>query len=900
MNDIVNKLNQIKQELNINLLPENVKKGITLLGVTGVYDGALKIFETKQAMFDTPPIKDQMGIIYSSYNEMKAIDTTEYFKELYFPESVTFESPLPNNTNIKETIRNSDRTVNYDVQLTSTNFTFTNNTGAEGIYIRYTSADRQTFTLETLIENPIVLTDAVHFTMDKYLHDEFSKFLIVCVIKANYDGLYIGNISTSPYLRKSGYCLNTWLENEKPQRSTTDSYIYDRYTKLSKYSSCRCIISTSTTVIDDKTCHNIDYGYNNNTSIIYDEINNKWYIGCIGSISNITPESEYQFTYTKVTNGISNDYTVVGNISDLSLIVYKSETSKYVYAYIIEEVNPNNVFLFTINDKASQSMGRDITIFSANSETSISIWLGISKENDQQVISSFWDEALTQFTASTNADIFPGKIALGVDGVLTGDDSFIDQLDATYMEDKIYNIEPSSFNNSPIEYLGFNENAKSIRALYIDDTVENVEQKVWVKNTKNKINLDIARKTYNTSSQYRYIHGDFGSQIQKSENYSYYLDRISVDSTSYYFYVIRVNNTTYSIDYEEFNVPYFNAYSNRIFPIFTDDRVYMAGVTYENSVWFMNIYYFDFNTRQLSHKSVQFNIPTSAFTYSVLLKMGTDNKLSIIFIYKSGNLFLSKFIFDENLDTLIFDQTVSTSITEQFNANSLTGLLYNRYYAYSTYRGYTDGTTYSYVDTFVVIDMDNLVTYSYVDSTPQESVPYGSTIEPIAFNGKIIFRRINADGGSTSSYTYRMYDIATNSWNVIYNKGTTNLSANSFVYNDNFYFIAPLSGSAYSKMLYKVNTDLTLTECLDICKFPSSVDYTHIIDMDLSKREFMFFPYNKSSNTMLKVISGKEYKVRLGSRIDLNDETYPDFYMVTVDGGTAGNCVLPTKRYLDF
>ena len=53
MSQLIDNLNEIKRQKDVYLLPENIKKDLTILGITGTFEGSnegIKLFDTVEDM----------------------------------------------------------------------------------------------------------------------------------------------------------------------------------------------------------------------------------------------------------------------------------------------------------------------------------------------------------------------------------------------------------------------------------------------------------------------------------------------------------------------------------------------------------------------------------------------------------------------------------------------------------------------------------------------------------------------------------------------------------------------------------------------------------------------------------------------------------------------------------
>lgn len=91
MSDLKTNLEQILQEKETKIIPENIKKDIQIFDITGTYEGNsgdVKLFETEESMqADSSAKEGDLAVVYKSEIQNMTADTqTQY---ITFPETVT-------------------------------------------------------------------------------------------------------------------------------------------------------------------------------------------------------------------------------------------------------------------------------------------------------------------------------------------------------------------------------------------------------------------------------------------------------------------------------------------------------------------------------------------------------------------------------------------------------------------------------------------------------------------------------------------------------------------------------------------------------------------------------------------------------------------------------------------
>ena len=184
------KLRDIADEKDLKLLPENLKAGVTCLGVTGTYEGSgggstvegVKQFSTVEEMnSSTGNVEGDLAIVYGNTLANMIADTeTQY---ITFPDTVTLPTAFTGDYNSSNVLRAVDSSVSFTPQVTlsQTSFVF-ERIDYDGwdeytIVVEYTSTDGITYTRDTTITNPVDLGTVVK--PDEEWNDNLGYFMKV-------------------------------------------------------------------------------------------------------------------------------------------------------------------------------------------------------------------------------------------------------------------------------------------------------------------------------------------------------------------------------------------------------------------------------------------------------------------------------------------------------------------------------------------------------------------------------------------------------------------------------------------------------------------------------------------------------------------------------------------------
>ena len=149
MSDLGDKLLEIKRQKDEYILPENIKKDITVYGVTGTLEtgsgsGDVKLFKTVEEMQqDTTAQEGDLAVVYRS--EMQSITEESEFDSCTFPNTVVLGSAFSGGT---YGIFRSTGGGFFEgmVEMSSSYFRFEGYGDSDEVMVQYTSSDGITYT----------------------------------------------------------------------------------------------------------------------------------------------------------------------------------------------------------------------------------------------------------------------------------------------------------------------------------------------------------------------------------------------------------------------------------------------------------------------------------------------------------------------------------------------------------------------------------------------------------------------------------------------------------------------------------------------------------------------------------------------------------------------------------
>lgn len=119
-------VNSVTSSIDSNIKPENIKKDVSILGVTGTYDGnqvenQVKVFETEELMnSDTNPQNGNLALVYRDKRADLVVGNT--YTKLYIPNTITFDSAITSVNNIVLDTGNSLNSPSVGITTTAINF----------------------------------------------------------------------------------------------------------------------------------------------------------------------------------------------------------------------------------------------------------------------------------------------------------------------------------------------------------------------------------------------------------------------------------------------------------------------------------------------------------------------------------------------------------------------------------------------------------------------------------------------------------------------------------------------------------------------------------------------------------------------------------------------------------
>ena len=417
MSDLKTNLQEILQEKQDKIIPENIKKDVQIFDVVGTYEGSgssgggdVKLFETVEEMqADENAQEGNLAIVYGETIQNMTVDTQPQY--ITFPETVVLPEAFSSTKSVTCGFVSVDGSYEMfstgSITIQKTYCIFDSWSETKEIFVKYTSTDGITYTRveftsnDEELTNPVDLGTTIRVEFSDRWDDDIGYFLQTG--RMNFDGLYKYTL----YNDQNRYTVSNRDEE------TLDIDIIDISEKLKEIFNLDINNNTNYIVcITDFTLdeHGIatpsSYNmYKISTSYIYRFISNN-----ITAIAlRLTGSASTSCEKVVITNGVA------GDIQEIS--VSTSSTSIVPDYYIVDEV-PNNCYFFY---KSGFYVMDDVYMSDKTLPTTEEP--NYDMINITPILTSLYDYKIapTQFTLQNNNQLLSGVIAYGKNGVITGE-----------------------------------------------------------------------------------------------------------------------------------------------------------------------------------------------------------------------------------------------------------------------------------------------------------------------------------------------------------------------------------------------------------------------------------------------------------------------------------------------
>lgn len=437
--ELENKLQLILDDKNTNLLPENLKAGVTCLGINGTMESgvdtsdatakakdiiqgktaytsdgktegtlyAAKLFQTQEEMNNDSTIElNDLACVYGEYGSNLAVNSI--FQTVKFPETVTLDAELTKTINFGNYLETVDGSM-FDIMqgmLTTSSFNLMAYTDTGDINIRYNSSDGITYNRSSFYVNGMTPeNDEVDFGTELKVvrwDDALNKFFVMGG-KAFY-GIYQAKNSSVDNI------YNTLVEMNSTEVTYEEQNWMDFVNLMSEVNMIRIPDSTypivQAVVCRDKTTKLIEI-----------------YASYLSSFSLYTTGANIELRFNTTTSNTSDFPNSIATIKFKEDNTYTCEKTSPVYNEYVtvasDFANKEILGLFVnisdgwFKDNILQGTVGNMTVYQNDAS---------SFDTDfKNIPIPHYSPAETQFTLSSASELPKDIIAYGKPGVITGD-----------------------------------------------------------------------------------------------------------------------------------------------------------------------------------------------------------------------------------------------------------------------------------------------------------------------------------------------------------------------------------------------------------------------------------------------------------------------------------------------
>lgn len=440
MSDLKTNLEQILQEKETKIIPENIKKDIQIFDITGTYEGNsgdVKLFETEEAMQADPNTNQgDLAVVYKSKIQNMTSDTqTQY---ITFPQTVTLPSVITESYRCRLRATDPSKMFDGNIMLDQNAFQFDGFTNTGMIRVSYTSSDGITYTREEFMEDSEELTNPVDLSVEIYCeiqeewNDNFGYFM---QIEGNvFEGLYEydkNNLDKTKLNLVNASSVTVNYNEGSPVYNWDGSYnslIIDRIKLekiLEKIKSDLRVYNVRICIKDNKLYfYTLDRDYIYITALYYNT--NNEYIGLTvrGSSTIVGQDCPNLMVYSIDLDTIS--YSLVEQIAPKYLRY--TTTDYFVYFDWKPDTFPKSLSFYNMDNIDYNNYTLNVQIYYEG--TSDRVGYKVLQDIKPEIfeLNPKYILAPTQLTLAASNELLPGKIAYGKNGVVTGDDTIYDNI----------------------------------------------------------------------------------------------------------------------------------------------------------------------------------------------------------------------------------------------------------------------------------------------------------------------------------------------------------------------------------------------------------------------------------------------------------------------------------------
>lgn len=470
MSTLQENLDTIKLDKDTNLKPENLKKGITCLGITGTYEGSgggtvegIKQFATVEEMNNSTNNKEgDLAIVYR--NEVQNATVDSQFQTATFPQTVILDTAITDYVEVRYRAVDSSKMFDCWGSLDSSMFMMDCYSETGEVRIEYTSSDGITYTRTDSTGNPVDFGCEIYYAYTEMWNDAIGKFIQVG--GSTFEGLFnylpiisdeIVTFGSVKY--KLPKAIINYSETVNFNNKTnglmfrTDSYVNNRANSIMKVNNYEEI--NGIRYAKSGSLYFIMAGYPLTAVITATNETRIAFTGYTGGTSsgNTTYVRKVDFDENGITN--TTDYPTEQLPANFEALSVKGQT--YYWDISAADDTAMKTYVNGIN-------GDTVTIPQRGSST-VTLSYVSGNEYTPPVFNTNvlkWLYAPTQLTLAKANELLPGKISYGKNGVVTGDGSIYDDLDNSEIQTNVLGLK-QIYPGEIFSYYGFNDTLHSTK-----------------------------------------------------------------------------------------------------------------------------------------------------------------------------------------------------------------------------------------------------------------------------------------------------------------------------------------------------------------------------------------------------------------------------------------------------
>ena len=416
MTELENNLTQILSEKSTKIIPENIKKGVTIFNVTGTAEtsaAGVKLFKTEEEMqADSEATEGDLAVVYRS--EIKNATVDSKFQVATFPDTVVLDTAMTGNVQVRYRAVDSSKMFDCWGRLNSSSFMMNCYTDSGRIRIEYRSSDGITYTRTRMqgdsgnLENPVDFGTEIYYEMAEMWNDAIGKFIQV---GGNiFEGLY--KYESQPnenYITSFTNFQNTGSAVTATAKDIAWPKIKTLMEKILVENSLYYMQGTVVINQNNAVLYTLDYS----TTKLYSYLCDIAIDDTQGYILHSNPATN------TILSGIKK---LVLDLDNQTYTVSTLTHSSKIYDIEYGDTFPLSSTLFFVDVR------KDVMFYSYTRAyySSGFLYTRLQSKIGSKVMYYF---APTQLTVKNINELLPGKIAYGNNGVVMGDETIYDNLD---------------------------------------------------------------------------------------------------------------------------------------------------------------------------------------------------------------------------------------------------------------------------------------------------------------------------------------------------------------------------------------------------------------------------------------------------------------------------------------